>query len=322
MTPIAGVRMLDEHEENSVTNADQALVLAIDLGKTSCRARLLNDTEVLAEARGPGAPGLADHNGAGLAFAAIENVVAQLSPSDLSRIGSVGIGAAGVEAGRDAARELCTLVRGRIDAPVAIINDALAAHAGAFDGSPGAILIAGTGAILFAVSEAGSVRQIDGWGPWLGDDGSGQWIGRHGLQAVLRAHDGRGSATALTEDAVQLAGAIEALPRWVSDSGAPARQLGRFAPMVLQRAEDGDPVSVTIIADATALLAATCAASGMVTVCVSGGLSAHPYFSARMREALDAVGMRTVDARGDALDGSALIAVRTDLPYEERIIRG
>jgi hypothetical protein len=41
-----------------------------------------------------------------------------------------------------------------------------------------------------------------------------------------------------------------------------------------------------------------------------------------MREALDAVGMRTVDARGDALDGSALVAVRTDLPYEERIIRG
>jgi hypothetical protein len=32
--------------------------------------------------------------------------------------------------------------------------------------------------------------------------------------------------------------------------------------------------------------------------------------------------MRTVQARGDALDGSALIAVRTDLPYEERIIRG
>lgn len=309
-----------------MTNTWPALVLAIDLGKTSCRARLLGDSsapaDVIAEAHGPGAPGLADHNGAGLAFAAIENVVAQLSASERSHIGRVGIGAAGIEAGRDAARELCVLVRGLLDVPVAIINDALAAHAGAFDGMPGAILIAGTGAILFAVSESGVVRQIDGWGPWLGDDGSGQWIGRHGLQAVLRAHDGRGPTTALTEDAVQLAGTIEALPRWVSESGAPARQLGRFAPMVLSRAEEGDRVSVKVIADATALLAATCTASGMVTVCVSGGLSAHPYFSARMREALDAVGMRTVEARGDALAGSALIGVRTDLPYEERIIRG
>jgi N-acetylglucosamine kinase-like BadF-type ATPase len=312
---------MSANEESSVTNTGQPLVLSIDLGKTSCRARL-EDSRVVAEAHGPGAPGLADHNGAGLAFAAIENVVAQFSPSDRSRIGRVGIGAAGVEAGRDAARELCALVRGLVDEPVAVINDALAAHAGAFDGAPGAILIAGTGAILFAVSESGSVRQIDGWGPWLGDDGSGQWIGRHGLQAVLRAHDGRGQATALTDDVVHLAGQIEALPRWVSASGAPARQLGTFAPMVLSRAEEGDPISVQIVADATALLAETCMASGMVTVCVSGGLSAHPYFSTRMREALDAVGMRTVQARGDALDGSALVAARADLPYEERIIRG
>jgi N-acetylglucosamine kinase-like BadF-type ATPase len=92
--------------------------------------------------------------------------------------------------------------------------------------------------------------------------------------------------------------------------------------MVLSRAEEGDPISAQIVADATALLAETCMASGMVTVCVSGGLSAHPYFSTRMREALDAVGMHTVQARGDALDGSALVAARADLPYEERIIRG
>jgi N-acetylglucosamine kinase-like BadF-type ATPase len=33
----------------------------------------------------------------------------------------------------------------------------------------------------------------------MGDAGSGYWLGRAALDAVMRAHDGRGPATALTE---------------------------------------------------------------------------------------------------------------------------
>lgn len=32
----------------------------------------------------------------------------------------------------------------------------------------------------------------------MGDAGSGHWMGREALDAVMRAHDGRGQATALT----------------------------------------------------------------------------------------------------------------------------
>jgi len=302
--------------------SDSEVVLAIDLGKTSCRARLTRGGTTIGDARSAGAPGLADHDGARAAFAAIDAAVEGFDERTRAQITRIGIGAAGVEAGRNAARELITLVRGTIDVPVAVINDALAAHAGAFSGGPGAILIAGTGAIVFAVTEDGDVRQIDGWGPWLGDDGSGQWLGRMGLQAVLRAHDGRGQATALTDDALALAGPIERLPLWVSEHGTPARQLGMFAPSVIARAESGDAPAVHIVHEAARLLAASCAASGNITVCISGGLSGHPYFAARIREALEDAGMRQVDARGDALDGAALVTARTDLPYETRIERG
>lgn len=305
-----------------MTTTPAGLTLAIDLGKTSCRARVSRDGTVIAEGHGAGAPGLADYNGAELSFQAIADAAAVtgVDPRALARI---GIGAAGVEAGRDAARELIRIVRSRLaDVPVAIINDALAAHAGAFGGGLGSILIAGTGAICFTVAEAGGVTQIDGWGPWLGDAGSGQWLGRHGLQAVLRAHDGRGPATALTADAAALGGSILELPLWVAQSGAPARQLGRFAPTVIDRAAEGDPVAAGIVDEAARLLALTCVASGSRTVCVAGGLAGHPFFAGRLRDALAVAGLVEVAAHGDALDGAALIAATAELPHEGRVIRG
>lgn len=295
--------------------------LAVDLGKTSCRARVLQDGETIAEGRGVGSPGLADQNGAALAFDAITDALTDTGVA-AGVINRVGIGAAGVEAASEATRELIELVRARTDAPVAVITDALAAHAGAFGGGPGVILIAGTGAVCFAVSATGDLSQIDGWGPWLGDDGSGRWVGQEGLKAVLRAYDGRGPATTLTADAAALAGSVRRLPLWVSSSGPPARRLGSFAPTVLAHAERGDAAAVGIVADATGLLARAAAASGSDIVCLAGGLSEHPYFVTATAAALAAVQVRLIAPLGDALAGAALIASTTTTPYEERIARG
>jgi glucosamine kinase len=51
--------------------------------------------------------------------------------------------------------------------------------------------------VTLAVGPAGAAR-VDGWGYLMGDAGSGFWIGRAALDAVMRAHDGRGPATALS----------------------------------------------------------------------------------------------------------------------------
>ena len=61
----------------------------------------------------------------------------------------------------------------------------------------GAVVASGTGVVTLAVGRT-ELARVDGWGYLLGDAGSGYWLGRAALDAVMRAHDGRGDATALS----------------------------------------------------------------------------------------------------------------------------
>ncbi len=80
-----------------------------------------------------------------------------------------------------------------------IVNDALIALvAGAGVESRASCVISGTGSIAYGVSHHGVAARAGGWGPTLGDEGSGYWIGRRALAAVMRDADGRGPRTALT----------------------------------------------------------------------------------------------------------------------------
>ena len=60
---------------------------------------------------------------------------------------------------------------------------------------PGVVLIAGTGSIAYGVNHDGFAARAGGWGYVLGDEGSGYWIGRQALAAVVREADGRGPKT-------------------------------------------------------------------------------------------------------------------------------
>ncbi|MDI3242112.1 BadF/BadG/BcrA/BcrD ATPase family protein [Arthrobacter sp. AL08] len=302
-------------------------VLAVDLGKTSCRVRLSRGTAVLGDAAHQGSPGLAEDHGAELARHAILGALAGLHP-DVQRmlpdLDGIGIGAAGAVAAPDAVQRLIRVLRADFDAPVAVISDGLCAHVGAFAGGPGTVLIAGTGAVVFTLDDGGLIRQVDGLGPWLGDEGSGRWIGQQGLQAALRAGDGRGPETTLRPVAAGLAGGLAALPGWVSAAGSPARTVGTFAPTVITHASDGDGAATAIVAKACALLALACSAARPDggRVCVTGGLVSHPYFRAALEAALTDAGLSLISPRGDALAGAALIVHSRALPHEKRIIRG
>jgi len=292
------------------------VTLAIDLGKTSCRARITAGERVLGEATNSGAPGLADDDGAGLALAAITTTMRGLEAGAVASVQQIGVGAAGVEAAPEAARTLVNRLRERFSVPIALLSDGLAAHVGAFNGALGTVLIAGTGAVVFSVTDDG-VRQVDGNGPLLGDDGSGRWIWQQGLRAVMRAHDGRGDVTALTTEALRLVDTVTDLPGWVSAAGTPARTLAAFAPAVLEAASRGDVVAEDVLGRACRLLAESCAAAGTTTVCAVGGLTKHPHFLTRLSS-----GLTLVPPLGDALSGAALIAGLRDLLHEERTIRG
>ena len=72
---------------------------------------------------------------------------------------------------------------------VELMHDAPVAHAGALDGGPGVVVIAGTGSVAYAVAVDGATRMAGGWGYLFGDEGSAFWIARNAL-ALACTHDG------------------------------------------------------------------------------------------------------------------------------------
>lgn len=295
--------------------------IAVDLGKTNCRVRLV-DERASTEVRGPGFPGLAAAGGADLAIAAIAPLVTSFGAERLAGVAELAIGAAGADSDRDAARAAAERAKDLWGFGVTIASDVLTAHIGAFDGAAGTVLIAGTGAVALHVSEYGAKRS-DGWGPWLGDEGSGRWIGQAGLVAALRASDGRGHPTELEDDARAISGDLVGLPRAIAAGSDVARLLASFAPTVLKRAHDGDQVARGIVDAAVTQLAVTASsvADPGTTVSVIGGLTDDPGFLSQL---LDELVRRRLSPRrpaGTSLDGAALLAVRRDLPHERYAIR-
>ena len=236
------------------------------------------------------------------AEAAILAVAREFGPVD-----EVIVGAAGALAAPDAARALGDALLASLRAGrVAVTSDAVIAHAGALDGEPGVVLIAGTGVVAIAIGADGALRTADGWGPWLGDEGGGAWIGAAGLRAALRAHDGRGPSTTLLGAARARFGAPENWPAQLTGAAA----LASFTPDVL--AAEGDAAARAIVSAAAEALAATARAAGDGPVAMVGGLAAVLEGVDALREQLD-----LVPAAGDALDG----ALRLGAIHEPHVIR-
>jgi len=82
---------------------------------------------------------------------------------------------------------------------VRVVSDAQAALVGAHGGGPGLVVLAGTGSMVLGRNAQGGQARAGGWGPWLGDEGSGYYLGLEGIKAALRARDGWGPATVLEE---------------------------------------------------------------------------------------------------------------------------
>lgn len=269
------------------------MILAVDLGKTSCRAAAGGR-----RVEGVGAPGLATPGGARAAEAAVLAVARDFGPVD-----EVIVGAAGALAAPDAARALGdALLRSLRAHHIGVTSDAVIAHAGALDGEPGVVLIVGTGVVALAIDANGALRTSDGWGPWLGDEGGGAWIGAAGLRAALRAQDGRGPATTLLDAARARFGAPQSWPTQLTDAAAVAS----FAPDVL--AAQHDAAALAIISAAAEALAATTRAAGDGPVAMVGGLAGVRA----LRAQLD-----LIPAAGDALDG----ALRLAAIHEPHVIR-
>lgn len=251
----------------------------------------------------------------------------------LDRMDTVVVGAAGLATLGDALRaELPGALARELGArTVALAADAVTAYAGALGSSPGAVVAAGTGLIAIGTDLSGW-RRADGWGHLLGDCGGGAWIGRAGLEAALRAFDGRdGGSSVLRARAEERFGPLPGLPGLLYPRSDRPAVLASFAPQVARSAAD-DPVAAGILRTAARHMAesaaAVCPAEGAPRVAVTGGLSklGDPLL-VPLAEELTALlpHARRVPAAGDPLHGAVRVAGdlasgRLTLPGDERLL--
>ena len=214
---------------------------------------------------------------------------------------ALGFGVAGLSKPDDIAR-LVAAFPGYAGAVA--VNDAVAACAGAHEGADGGLVIAGTGSAAF-VRVGGRQTIVGGHGFLIGDDGSGARIGADAVRAALKALDGLGPASPLTQAILDRFGHdAEAMTGWAL--GAKPHDYGAFAPEVFAFAREGDPIAGRIVETAARAIEALIrrvAALGARRVALVGGIgeSLVPYFE-------PAVAALVSPPLRDAMDGAILIA--------------
>jgi N-acetylglucosamine kinase-like BadF-type ATPase len=226
-------------------------VLGIDAGGTKTVCFLAReDGTVVGEARAGGANLQAEGELAveKVLHAVMDDAIGGRSPE----VAAICLGMAGVD--READGTIVRAIMRRIGAkvPTLVVNDALVALVAAVDEAPGVVVICGTGSIAYGRSARGVAARSGGWGYLLGDEGSGYWMGCRALQAVARAADGRGPATALTAKVLAHFGVARpfGLIPEVYDRPLRHHALAQVARAVQQARDERDPVATQILDEA------------------------------------------------------------------------
>lgn len=232
---------------------ERGLYLGVDGGGTKTHAALIDEQgHVIGEAQaGPSNPlRVGVRQSAEVVRDAIERACAEagVRRNDLD---AIQIGLAGVRRAdlRERVREV--LLALHID-PLEIVTDADIALAGATGGEPGLVLVAGTGSICCGKNARGQTACAGGWGPLVGDEGSGAWLARRALQAVAHASDGRGPATSLAQAACEYFSVTtpDDLATTIYAPNMTTERIAGFGRPVVEAAQKKDAVAREIVAAA------------------------------------------------------------------------
>ncbi len=224
------------------------VVIGIDAGGTKTVCRLADaDGRVLAEARGAGAN--LQNAGELQVERVLHQVIADVTAMVPQWPAVVCLGIAGVDRSGDASVVRDILLRIAPRSRVVVVNDALVALEAGVPGGPGCVLIAGTGSIAYGRNADGWAARAGGWGYLLGDEGSGYWLGRQALRAVVRSADGRGPHTLLTARVLAHFGIARTqdLVREIYDGSFEPATVAAVASQVEEAASDDDEIALQLI---------------------------------------------------------------------------
>lgn len=288
------------------------VVLAIDAGQTAIKVRVEPPAAAPYERLFPGIrthepllPQLADvtHRVAEEQQLAVEVVAAGVS--GLTRIES------------DAAA-----LRGLLGLPtdarrVILAHDSVTSFLGALGDGTGAVVAAGTGVVTLGVGRS-RVARVDGWGNIIGDAGSGYWIGREAMDAVMRAYDGRGERTALSDLVAQTWPDIETAYIELQAAEDRVAQVASLAKSVAELATSDAVAAQICLRAARELSVSVTAALTRVAepgddnpaVCAIGGVFRSSLIRGRFTELLheSLPNARIQASLGNGIDGATALA--------------
>jgi len=292
---------------------DRRIVLGIDGGGTTTRAVAVDLTgRTLAWVQaGSASPGKTPHARENVRQA-IQEVAAQAGRT-LSEVAALVAGIAEIDGPEDKiwAAEFTTLPG--LTCPRIHVNDAVVAHAGALESRPGIIAIAGTGSIVYGVTEAG--RQIRNYDFHHAPAAQARSLSYDAVHALLAGEAGAADAdlVAAILDFWQM-GSMEELREmgrrgFIADRFERGRRFGEMAPLVTAAAQQGSPLASRVCDQVAAALGTSirlvggCFALDSVPVALIGGVIRSPYMQGAMARSLGGVRGGRYDITEPAFSG-------------------
>ncbi|MFP7298250.1 N-acetylglucosamine kinase [Neobacillus niacini] len=236
-------------------NKNAAKLLAVDGGGTKTLAVLVNEDGTILGKGKAGASNYQVVGAEGAKEALVEAILTAFHDAGgLADVDKAVFALAGIDTEKDE-----RIVEGVVERAVKALsievgslvveNDCLSALLGATQNKAGILLIAGTGSIVFAHDGKKQIIRSGGWGHRVGDEGSGYWIGKQAIQAVLKMQDGRGEETLLSRFVLDKFGfeKIEDLYNWTYSDSYSVDDVGSLAALVDDAYRLGDTVSKRIL---------------------------------------------------------------------------
>jgi len=181
---------------------------------------------------------------------------------------------------------------------IIIEDDGKTALLSAWQGKPGIVLIAGTGSIAYALDEEDNFYRSGGWGPILGDAGSGCWLGLSSFKMALKRADHSGNEDKLRFLFENLNEEIRNRDQLISfiyqGDRLPRKELAGLAPVILNQAEKGDSFFLEIVeTGAKELTAEVIALATKLPVedrriALAGGLTNNDFYRGKIQSLIEA----------------------------------
>lgn len=136
-----------------------------------------------------------------------------------------------------------------------VANDCVNGWAGSLNASPGINIVIGTGAIGYGVDEAGNDMRCSGWGPLMGDEASGYWIGLKLLNLFTKMSDGRIEKTIIYDKVREKLNIKDDFEIFEIVENMRRDEIASFSTILGEALNNNDPYALDILDEVTAEIA-------------------------------------------------------------------